>query len=152
MKKEIPSPYADQRCFFCGEHNDAGLHLRFYLDEDAQVISTEYTAPAAFRGQGDILHGGFQCGLLDEVMGWTSRVLIGQAGVTSNLTVRFLKPVHVGVRLSVSCRITGRHGAEVRLEARIEAPRGTICAEASGTYRLLRQSRFDALTQRPGDG
>jgi acyl-coenzyme A thioesterase PaaI-like protein len=149
MKKEIVSPYLDQQCFFCGESNAAGLRLKFYLDEDTGVISTEYTASAPFRGLGDILHGGIQCGLFDEIMGWTSHILTGQIGVTSDLTVNFLKPVYLGTRLAVSCRIAERDGSKVRLEARIEAPDGVVCTRASGTYHLLPQSRFDSLARRP---
>jgi acyl-coenzyme A thioesterase PaaI-like protein len=149
MKREIPSLYPDQQCFFCGQLNEAGLRLKFYLDEDAGVVSTEYTASAPFRGLGDILHGGIQCGLFDEIMGWTSHILTGQIGVTSDFTVNFLKPVYLGTRLAVSCRIAGRDGAKVRLEARIEAPGHVVCTRASGTYHLLPQSRFDALARRP---
>jgi acyl-coenzyme A thioesterase PaaI-like protein len=149
MKKEIPSPYLDQQCFFCGERNPSGLHLKFRLDEETGIVSTEYVASAPFRGLGDILHGGIQCGLFDEIMGWTSHILTGQIGVTSDLAVKFLKPVHLETHLTVFCRITGREGAKVRLEARIEAPEGTVCARASGTYHLLPQERFDALAHRP---
>jgi acyl-coenzyme A thioesterase PaaI-like protein len=148
VRKEIPSPYVDQQCFFCGDRNEAGLHLRFYLDEATGEVSTEYTASAPFRGLGDILHGGIQCGLFDEVMGWTSHILTGQIGVTSDLTVSFLKPVLLGTPIAVFCRIVDRVGPRVRLEARIEGPDGVVCTRASGTYHLLPQSRFDALAHK----
>lgn len=151
MKREIPSPYTDQRCFFCGGRNTSGLRLKFYLDEEAGVVSTEYTASEPFRGLGDILHGGIQCGLFDEIMGWTSHILTGQIGVTSDLAVKFLKPVFLGTRVVVFCRIAGREGPKVLLEARIEAPEGVVCATATGRYHLLPQERFEELATRPAE-
>lgn len=149
MKREIPSPYLDQQCFFCGERNPSGLHLKFYLDAEEGVVSTEYTASAPFRGLGEVLHGGIQCGLFDEIMGWASHTLTGQIGVTSDFAVKFLKPVYLGTRLAVFCRIAEREGAKVRLEAWIEAPEEVVCTRATGTYHLLSQEKFDALAYRP---
>jgi len=69
MKKEIPSLFADNDCFFCGRDNQAGLKLNFYWDEERGEASTEYVPPRHFSGHGSILHGGIQMGLLDEIMG-----------------------------------------------------------------------------------
>jgi acyl-coenzyme A thioesterase PaaI-like protein len=151
MKKEIPSPYADQQCFFCGEKNPSGLRLKFYLDEKEGVVSTEYTASEPFRGLGDILHGGIQCGLFDEIMGWTSHILTGQIGVTSDLAIKFLRPVFLGTRVAVFCRIAGREGPKVLLDARIEAPEGVVCTTATGKYHLLPKERFDELAKKPAE-
>jgi acyl-coenzyme A thioesterase PaaI-like protein len=82
MKKEIPNPYPEQTCFFCGEKNPIGLHLTFYLDEENGEVNTEYVPSKHFMGLGNILHGGIQSGLFDEIMGWTTHTLTGQNGVT----------------------------------------------------------------------
>ncbi len=145
MKKEIPNPYPEQQCFFCGQHNDAGLKLRFYIDEETSEVSTEYLASAPFIGLGKILHGGIQSGLFDEIMGWTAHHLSGRMGVTTELDIRFLKPAYLGQTLHVSCRISERTGPRVRLEASITTSEGQICSTAAGVYHLLPDERFDAI-------
>ena len=145
MKKEITNLYPDQECLFCGEKNQVGLKLKFYLDEETEEVSTEYLPSKPFGGLGNILHGGIQTGLFDEIMGWTAHSLTGEMGVTSELEIRFLKPVYLGKRVKVYCRLTSRNGPEVHLEARIETPDGTVCSIATGTYYLLPQARFRQL-------
>jgi uncharacterized protein (TIGR00369 family) len=145
MKKEIPNPYPEQACFFCGEKNPVGLKLRFYLNEKTGEVTTEYVSSRLFMGLGNILHGGIQSGLFDEIMGWTAHTLTGQMGVTSELNIQFLKPVYLGKKLMVSCRIISQRGAKVHLGAQIETTEGTVCTQATGTYYLLPQDKFDQL-------
>jgi uncharacterized protein (TIGR00369 family) len=145
MKKEIPNPYPEQECFFCGEKNPIGLQLKFYLDEETGVVTTEYVPSRLFMGLGNILHGGIQCGLFDEIMGWTTHILTGEMGVTSEISIHFLKPAYLGKKLIISCRIISRQNAKVQLESKIETAEGVVCARATGTYFLLPQDRFEKL-------
>ncbi len=145
MKNEIPNPYPEQHCFFCGQHNDAGLKLRFYIDEETNEVSTEYLASPPFTGLGKILHGGIQGGLFDEIMGWTAHYLSGRMGVTTDLNIRFIKPAYLGRTLRVSCRISEQTGPRVHLEARIETSGRQVCSTATGVYHLLSDERFDAI-------
>lgn len=145
MKQEIQNPYPGQDCLFCGEANPVGPHLKFFLDEDTGEVSTEYLASEPFQGLGHVLHGGVQAGLLDEIMGWVTHASTGGVGVTSELRVQFLKPVYVGTRLTVSCRVTSRDGSIVHLAAEIQNSRGTTYAEATGTYLLLPQHKFQVI-------
>ncbi len=145
MKKEIPNPYPEQECFFCGEKNPVGLKLRFYLNKETGEVTTEYSASRLFMGLGNILHGGIQSGLFDEIMGWTAHTLTGQMGVTSELNIQFLKPAYLGTKLMVSCHIISRQDLKVHLGATIETADGTVCTQATGTYYLLPQDKFDQL-------
>ena len=145
MKKEIPNPYPEQECFFCGEKNPIGLHLKFYLDEDTGEVSTEYVPSRLFMGLGNILHGGIQSGLFDEIMGWTTHTLTGQMGVTSELNINFLKPAYLEKKLMISCRIIPQENSKVQLEATIKTEEGVVCTRATGTYYLLPQDKFEQL-------
>jgi acyl-coenzyme A thioesterase PaaI-like protein len=147
MKKEIPNLYPDQECLFCGEKNPIGLKLKFYLDEETGEVSTEYLPSRPFVGMGNILHGGIQSGLFDEIMGWTAHNLTGEMGVTSDLEIKFLKPVYLGKRIRVYCRLASRNGPKVHLDARIEIPDGPVCSVATGTYHLLPRAEFQKLIQ-----
>lgn len=145
MKREIPNPYPEQECFFCGEKNPIGLRLKFYLDEETGVVTTEYVPSKLFMGLGNILHGGIQSGLFDEIMGWTTHTLTGQMGVTTEISIRFLKPAYVGKKLIISSRITSQEKSKVQLEASIETAEGAVCTRATGTYYLLPQDKFEQL-------
>lgn len=96
-------------------------------------------------GLGNILHGGIQAGLFDEIMGWTTHTLTGQMGVTSELNINFLKPVYLGERLIISCRIITQENSKVQLEATIKTEEGEVCSQANGTYYLLPQDKFEQL-------
>ena len=145
MKKEIPNPYPNQECFFCGEKNPIGLKLKFYLNEETGEVITEYVPSRFFKGLGNIFHGGLQSGLFDEIMGWTTHTLTGQMGVTTEINIQFLKPAYVGKKFIISCRITSQENAKVQLEATIETAEGTVCTRATGIYYLLPQDKFEQL-------
>jgi uncharacterized protein (TIGR00369 family) len=145
MKKEIPSPYPEQQCFFCGEKNPVGLKLKFYLNQETKEVTTEYVPSRLFVGLGNVLHGGIQAGLFDEIMGWTAHTLTGQMGVTSELNVHFLKPAYVEKKFTISCRIISQKNSKVQLEATIETSEGLVCTQATGTYYLLPQDKFEQL-------
>jgi acyl-coenzyme A thioesterase PaaI-like protein len=139
--------YPGRDCLFCGVENPIGLKLKFYLDEETNEVSTEYLPSRPYVGLGNILHGGIQTGLFDEIMGWTAHSLTGEMGVTSELQVRFLKPVYLGKQISVRCRIVSREGPRVHMEARIETLDGVVCSVATGSYYLMPRARFHGLVQ-----
>jgi acyl-coenzyme A thioesterase PaaI-like protein len=145
MQKEIPNIYIEQGCFFCGSNNPVGLKLRFYLDEEAGEVSTEYKASRLFVGLGNILHGGIQAGLFDEIMGWTAHNILKEMGVTTELTMQFLSPAYVDTTLRVSCHIIYREGPKAHMEARIETLEGTLCSKATGIYHMLPQEKFNKI-------
>ncbi|MBC2717029.1 MAG: PaaI family thioesterase [Desulfobacteraceae bacterium] len=147
MKKEIPNPFLDGKCFFCGSKNPEGLKLKFYVDDETEEISTEYLPTAPFIGQGNIFHGGIQMGLLDEIMGWTSYVATGENAVSSEINVKFLKPVYLGKQVRIVCRRTSREGSKFFMHARIETLDSTVCAVATGTYHVLSKDRYERLIQ-----
>jgi acyl-coenzyme A thioesterase PaaI-like protein len=144
--------YPGRDCLFCGVENPIGLKLKFYLDEETNEVSTEYLPSRPYVGLGNILHGGIQTGLFDEIMGWTAHNLTGELGVTSKLEVKFLKPVYLGKQITVYCRIASRDGPRVHLEARIETLNGVVCSVATGAYYLLPYDKFHKLVQGDQDG
>lgn len=151
MKEEIQRPFPGEQCFFCGSANEHGLHLRFFHDAALGETSTEYVPEARFLGQGDILHGAIQMGLLDEIMGWASYVHTREMAVTTRLEARFLRPLHVdGTPVGVRCRVTGREGRDILMRAELVDAGGTVCTTAEGTYRVIPAERFAALVQRTG--
>ena len=148
MKIEIPNPYKDNNCFFCGSNNIEGLKLKFYWDEEKQEASTEYLPVQGFVGQGKILHGGIQMGLLDEIMGWSSYALTKEMAVTSDLNIKFLKPVYVtGKVIRITCSVISKEGLKIDMQSLLINSDDILCTRATGTFHILDQKKYDALIQ-----
>ncbi len=116
-------------CFGCCPSNPLGLHLQFWLDGD-EVVS--YWQPqASFQGWGNILHGGVQTALLDEIAGWAVLLLCQTAGVTSRMEIKFLKPISVqGGTLTLRSRIHEVKRRIVVVEGEIYNSAEELCAQS----------------------
>ena len=145
MKKEIPNPYTDNRCFICGSSNKDGLRLKFFRDDETGELYTDYTPAEPFFGQGEILHGAMQMGLLDEIMGWATHAHTGEMAVTLEISVKFLAPVYMGKPVRVTCRVASREGRRVHLEAQLTNTEGVTCSSATGTYHVLSREKYETI-------
>jgi acyl-coenzyme A thioesterase PaaI-like protein len=86
----------DHWCFGCGADNPIGLKLRFFSDEATGRVWAPWTPERPHQGFEGIVHGGLITTVLDEVMGWVVYARNIWA-VTGTLSVRFRKPVEIGV-------------------------------------------------------
>lgn len=133
-------------CFFCGRDNPQGLKLTFFKTETEPFEVVCRWTPAEYHtGYKNVLHGGIQCGLIDEIMGWAAVHLTGEVGVTSDLEFKFLRPLRVSRELEARARIAGRDGARLTLAAEIRDDQGRVCTTSRGVYHLLTQERFEKI-------
>ncbi len=117
-------------CFACGLENPRGLSLVFY-NVGKERVETEYTAPEHFQGYPGILHGGIVASLLDEVVGRTAMIEDpNHFMVTARLSVRYRKPIPVGVPLKLTGWMVRKRGRLGTAEAELRLPDGTLGAEA----------------------
>lgn len=148
-RAELEKPYPTDECFGCGRGNPHGLQLRFFRDEERREVSTDYIPERRFAGQGDILHGAIQMGILDELTGWTAVTTTGSMAVTTAMNVRFLRPVYIDGRpVHAACRVVRSDGRDVELAAELIDDDGVVCTTAETTYRLINAERFAALVHR----
>ncbi len=127
---------SDGKCFVCGEENPDGLHLRFEIDKEKQVLRTTFLAGPAFQGYDGIVHGGIISTLLDEAMAKLAYEL-GYNAVTASLEIRFRKPAPILENLKVYGEITEVNRRIVKSKAHVATEDGTIVAV--GTSTLMRQ-------------
>lgn len=122
----------DDLCFACGKDNDKGLHLQISYPAPGQAESS-LTVPAHFSGWRGITHGGFLSLVLDELM---AHACIGTApsAVTADMSVRFLKPVPVGTRITVRGTLLEVKGRVMNVEGRVTDEAGGIAAEATARF------------------
>jgi len=116
-------------CFGCSPANPSGLHLEFY--EDGDDIVTFWEPKTYYQGWLNVLHGGIQSTLMDELAGWIVLRKLQTTGVTSRLEARFIKPLHTDEpRLTIRGRIKDQKRNVVFLETEIYNSKDELCAQA----------------------
>jgi uncharacterized protein (TIGR00369 family) len=122
-------------CFVCGENNPAGIHVRFYDTDDGTVLS-RFTGAAHHQGYPDRMHGGIISAVMDEAMGRVIRLSHGDDvwGVTVELTIRFRKPVPLGVELTAIGRLVGEKSRTFEASGELLLPSGEVAVEGIGKY------------------
>lgn len=122
----------DNRCFGCGELNDAGLKLRFEPAPDG-IVRAVFRVPPRFQSWAGVVHGGMVALLLDEAVGWAAWHG-GQPGVTGKLEVRYRLPLRIGEEVEICGRLDRTRRSLSYASAWIErAGDGARIAEATAT-------------------
>jgi acyl-coenzyme A thioesterase PaaI-like protein len=86
----------------------------------------------AYVGPVGRVHGGWVCGLLDQVLGFAC-VAAGQPGFTASITVHLRKATPLGTDLQLVGRVTDRSGRRISAWGAIYAD-GVLTAEADGLF------------------
>lgn len=136
MIRKIKNPYTaieGYNCFACAPHNEFGLKMEFY--EEDEFVCSRWVPDQKYQGYKNILHGGIQATLMDELAAWYIQVKLKTSGVTVAMTTRFLKPVFLdkGELYLRSC-LKDRKGREVHLYVELFNSEGILCSEADVTY------------------
>ena len=125
---------AHRACFACGVGNDQGMNLHFDTGSDG-VAAAVWLPSGAFQSYPDRVHGGVIAILLDCAM-VHALFARGVAGVTAELSIRYLQ----SVTLLVPVEVTGwmeecRHGIYLcRAEVR---QAGGVAVRASAKFLAL---------------
>ena len=120
-------------CFGCSPDNPHGLRMTF--TEEGEEIVSRWDPDNHFQGYLNILHGGIQAALLDEIASWTVYTKAKRAGVTSQMKIRYFRPIRVDegiVTLRSRLSAMRRNLAEIR--AQVFNAENVLCAEAEITY------------------
>jgi uncharacterized protein (TIGR00369 family) len=143
------------RCLVCGSRdaNIATLNTKFYADGDT-VTATVRLGPET-EGYKGIVHGGIVAGLLDECIGWAACVKYNRFHLTREIKVRYLRPIPVGSRVTVTGTASECKGRLTQAQGELCLEDGTLAATAEGTFfRLPKEKSLevaDYLTYDSGD-
>lgn len=132
---KIKNPFDPEKnlCFGCGPSNTAGLRLRF--EEDDEKLYAIWHPSSNYQGYINVLHGGIIATLLDEAGAWCIYVKAGTSGVTSSMTVKYLKPVHISKGpVTIEAVIVRLEEKNAQLFCRLLDGDGNNCAEADLNY------------------
>jgi uncharacterized protein (TIGR00369 family) len=146
--KDDPEKY---RCFGCSPHNHQGLKLEFWEDGDELV---SYWEPKAYlQSYPDVVHGGIQATLMDEIAGWVVYVKCGTVGVTADFSVKFKRPLASNKgQITVRARLLEQNKRLATISAWLLDPDGNVCSEASLRYFLMNEQQARENYNYPGVG
>ncbi len=122
-------------CLVCGLDNLLGLKAEFYELEGEQLLAV-FTPRDEHQGYPGRLHGGIAAALMDETIGRAIRLKEGDAvwGVTTEMTVRFRRPVPLDAPLRAVASLTRETRRHFEGRGRLLLPDGKLAVEATGKY------------------
>lgn len=136
MIRKIKNPYGrieGYYCFGCSSNNEHGLQMQF--SEEGEDIVSQWSPSKRFQGYKNVLHGGIQATLMDEIASWCVQIRMKTAGVTSNLNIRYRKPVYTSEKnITLRSRIDQHRRNLVDVKVELYNETGELCAEAVATY------------------
>jgi uncharacterized protein (TIGR00369 family) len=139
----------DYNCFGCSPFNEIGLQLEFWENEDELVA--KWQPRKSLEGWSDVVHGGIQAALLDELAGWVILIKMKTSGVTSALNVKYLKPVNISKgEITVKGRIVASDRKTATIGAELLDGTGATCATAEIIYYCLPENVAKAKYHYPG--
>lgn len=125
-------------CFGCSPDNPQGLRMQF-TDEGDFVVST-WQPESNFQGWHNVLHGGIQATLMDEIASWVVFAKLGTTGVTSRMEIKLSKPMLMDkgpIKLVARLREMRRNIAVIDVE--LMDGEGTRCATGVFYYFTYRK-------------
>ena len=129
---EIINPFTSldgYNCFGCSPNNPLGLHMHFHTE--GEYVLCDWQPEPNLQGWFNILHGGIQATLMDEISGWLVLVKLNTAGVTSKMEVSYLKPVRIDQgTIRLRARLKEMIKKIALIEVQLFTNEGELCAEA----------------------
>jgi len=148
----LKNPYAaleGYHCFGCSPHNPDGLQMQFF--EEGEFIVSNWHPGPRYQGFVDVLHGGIQATLMDEIASWVVFVKLGTAGMTYRMSTRYKAPVRIS-RGAITLRARLKEGRRrvASIEVVLEDGEGNLCSESSVEYFVLPREKAKLDLHYPG--
>ena len=116
-------------CLVCGAANPEGLHLRIHRDGTDAVA--RYTPRATQIGYPERVHGGLIGMLVDEMLVYAGAPH-GLWGMTAKVRYWLLRPIPVGLELTLRSRLVQQSERGYRAVVTIHLPGEVLVAEGEG--------------------
>ena len=150
--KKIKNPFLSlegYQCFGCSPGNLSGLRMKFYEEGDSVV--SEWTPRPEFQGYNNVLHGGIQATLMDEIASWTIYVKAGTGGVTRRMEAKYRHPVLTNKgNITLRARIKSNVRRLVTVEVQLLDNDGKLCSEGEVDYFIFPEKDAKERLYYPG--
>ncbi len=121
------------RCFGCGADNPDGMRLKFRLSETGKSYVCHFKLSRRYTGPPGHAHGGVIAAILDEAMGKVNK-LRNAVALTSEMIVKYVKPVPLGKKLTVEGWEKSVRGRVHTNVAEIRSESGQVLARSTGKF------------------
>jgi uncharacterized protein (TIGR00369 family) len=127
----------ETNCFVCEPSNPLGLRIAYFLDDEAHLVTAEFTLGVEHSGAPHYVHGGVLLAILDEAMAWAA-IAIGQRfAVVQSTATTFDRPVRIDEPHHVEASIHERSDTAVTARATVRDAGGRRCARARARLIVL---------------
>lgn len=152
MKKELYNAYADQEgynCFGCSPDNPFGLKCKF--TDEGEYVTCHWQPSENYQGFFNVLHGGIQATLIDEIACWAIFSHVKSAGVTTNMSVRYRKPVYTNAgEIFLRAKVVEQCKRLVTARVELFNSDNELAVEADVTYMVYPESVASKKLNWPG--
>lgn len=150
--KKIINPFIHKdnySCFGCSPHNRGGLQMEFF--EDGDEIVSLWKPDSKFEGFTNVLHGGIQATLMDEIASWVVFVKLKTGGFTTNLNVDYLTTVMIDKGdITLRAYLKEMEKNIARISVALYDGKGVKCSEGTASYFTLPGKIAAAKLRYPG--
>ena len=151
---KLSNPFVDlpgYHCFGCSPTNSRGLRLTF--TEEGDEIVSHWQPDPDFQGYFNILHGGIQATLMDEIASWTVYVKVRTAGFTSKAEFRYHHPVRMDQGpLVMRSRLKQMRKNLADIEVTLADKTNLVCSEGLLTFFTFPADKSQKLSFYPEPG
>lgn len=152
-KQKLTNPYEaldEFYCFGCSTKNRFGLRLQFTETESG--VKAIWQPEAHFAGYANILHGGIQATLLDEVSAWIIYVKLDTAGVTSKFEIEYIKPIYIAPDspITVEAELLSHETSKAIIAGRIFNAENQVCSQSVATFFVYPKAVAERKFRFPG--
>ena len=143
--RKIRNPYAalgrpGYQCFGCSPNNPIGLNLQFW--DDGHDVVAKWTPRKLLEGFTNVLHGGIQATLLDELASWVVQTQCKTVGVTSSMEISYRRPVLISAgEITLRGRVKEAGIRVAIIETELLGNDGKVCATAVVKYFLFNKEK-----------
>lgn len=123
------------KCFGCDPENPIGLGMTF--STDGTIVESRWPPREYYQGYTNVLHGGIQATLMDEIASWLVFRVIGSSGMTRSLSVTYHSPARTdGEEVILRAKLLERDRKTARIHCTLEQE-GTLRSEAVCEYAIF---------------
>ncbi len=125
----------EYNCFGCCADNKIGLQLTFYYDEETDEVVSYWSPNHEYEGWVNVVHGGIQSTILDELASWVVFTKCDSIGVTSKMNVNYIKSVFVSNKqLEIRGKLKSFSNRFAEIWVGLYNDEKELCTEADITY------------------
>ena len=136
-------------CIGCSTKNPIGLKLDFF--DNGDEIVAYWNPNKDYEGYINVVHGGIQSTLQDEIASWVIYTKGETAGVTTELNVKFQKTVYAdGGELKITGKLIKKDKKFMTIETKIFNKEHELCSSGEVVYRVFPANVAKAKMHYPG--